>query len=323
MKRLKLIAVALAATVLVAGAAFAAAPVTITLRDLAEVKGDTVRMADVAQVRAEMAEVAALIEAVTITSAPEINASIKLTADEVRAALAKLPLDMSCITMDGAQRITVSRAGQTIAAEDLKAAVRRHVLEHTGLPAEDVVCEFVGEPRAFAVACGEVSYQVVPVSNKPYSGYQAFSVCVRVDGAETASARVAVKIRVFQPVVVTQRRLTRDEAIGAEDVTLERREVTSSLGSYFTRTGDAVGKRATRSVGAGVVLTDVMVGQPLAVRRNDSVTLVARRGAVRVRTTGIALADACVGENVDVMNTDSKKVIRARVVGQNLVELSL
>lgn len=144
-----------------------------------------------------------------------------------------------------------------------------------------------------------------------------------MDGAEAASARVAVKIRVFQSVVVTQRRLSRDEAIGAEDVTLERREVTSSLGSYFTRTGDAVGKRATRSVGAGVVLTDVMVGQPLAVRRNDSVTLVARRGAVRVRTTGIALADACLGENVDVMNSDSKKVIRARVVGQNLVELSL
>jgi flagella basal body P-ring formation protein FlgA len=316
MKRLKLIAVALAATALVAGVlaagvlaagtALAAAPVTITLRDLAEVKGDAVRIADVAQVLAEPAEVAALIETVAVTNAPEINASLTVTDDDVRAALAKLPLDMSCITV-----------------EDLKAAVRRHVLEHTGLAAEDVLCEFVGEPRAFAVTSGDVTYLVVPVSNKPYSGYQAFSVCVRVDGVEAASTRVAVKIRVFQPVVVTQRRLTRDEAIGAEDLALERREVTASLGDCFARTADVVGKRATRSVSAGVVLTDAMVGQPLAVRRNDSVTLVARRGAVRVRTKGIALKDACVGESVDVMNADLNKVIRARVVGPNLVELSL
>jgi flagella basal body P-ring formation protein FlgA len=333
MKRLKLIAVALAATALVAGVlaagvlaagtALAAAPVTITLRDLAEVKGDAVRIADVAQVLAEPAEVAALIETVAVTNAPEINASLTVTEDDVRAALAKLPLDMSCITIDGAPRVTVSRAGQTITVEDLKAAVRRHVLEHTGLAAEDVLCEFVGEPRAFAVTSGDVTYLVVPVSNKPYSGYQAFSVCVRVDGVEAASTRVAVKIRVFQPVVVTQRRLTRDEAIGAEDLALERREVTASLGDCFARTADVVGKRATRSVSAGVVLTDAMVGQPLAVRRNDSVTLVARRGAVRVRTKGIALKDACVGESVDVMNADLNKVIRARVVGPNLVELSL
>jgi len=323
MKQLKFRAIAAVLAVAVAGAAFAGTSVTITLRDIAEVEGDTVLVADVAEVRAEMAEVAKLIAALPVASAPAINASMKVTANDVRAGLAKLPLDMSCITIGGAQRVMVSRAGQTISPDDLKAAVRAHVLEHTGLSADDVVCEFVGTVRSFAVTCGEVTYSVVPVANKPYSGYQAFTVCVRVDGVEAVSTRVPVKIRVFRCVAVSRRRLARDEAIDAEHVTLERREVTASVGNYFTRASDVAGKRATRSVSAGVVLTDVMVGEPLAVRRNDYVTLVGRRGAVRVRTKCIALKDACVGESVDVMNKDSKKVIRARVVGPNLVELNL
>lgn len=323
MKRLRLRAIAAALPAIVAGAAFAQAPVTITLKDVAEVKGETILIADVARVRAAMPEVAKLIANVTVADAPEINTSKKVTADEVRAGLAKLPLDLSRIAIEGAQSVAVSRAGQTITPENLKAAVRRHVIEHTGLPAEDVVCEFVRTPRAFAVACGEVTYSVVPVSNKPYSGYQAFSVCVRTDGIETETRRVAVKIRLFRSVVVVRRRIARDEVIRGEYIRLERREVTTSVGNYFTRSADVVGKRATRSVSAGVLLTDVMVGKPLAVRRNDCVTLCARRGAVRVRTKCIALKDACVGESVDVMNTDSKKVIRARVVAPNLVELEL
>jgi len=258
-----------------------------------------------------------------VAPAPAVGAAAKLTAADVRAGLAELPLDMSCITIAGAPSVIVTRAGQMIAPEDFRAAVRRHIVRHTGLPTEDVVCDFVRTPRAFAVACGEVTYLVVPVSNKPYSGYHAFSVRVRVNGVEAATERVDVNIRLFQPVVVAQRRLGRDNVITEKDLRIERREVTASVGSSFTRFADVVGKRATRSVTAGTVVTDVMIASPLAVRRNDYVTLVGRHGAVRVTTKCIVLKDACVGETVDVMNKDSKKVIRARVVGPDLVELTL
>ena len=163
----------------------------------------------------------------------------------------------------------------------------------------------------------------MPVSNTRYSGYQAFSVCARVDGIEAETVRVTVKIRLFREVAVAARRLVRDEVIDDEHVSLERREVTSSVGSYYTSLADVVGKRSTRSVSAGVLLTDVMVGDPLAVRRNDYVTAHARYGAVRVRTKCIAMADGCVDEHIDVMNSDSKKIMRARVVAPGVVELEL
>jgi flagella basal body P-ring formation protein FlgA len=323
MRRLNVRLIAAGLLMLVAAAASGQEMVAVTLKPIAEVKGETIRVADVATVRSAQPEVATLIGNISLGDAPAINASKKVGADEVRAALGTLPLDMSRITVEGPERVTVSRAGQAISPEDLRTAVRDHIIEHTGLAAEDIVLEFVTVPSAFAVACGEASYSVVPVANKPYSGYQAFSVCVRVDGVDAETRRVSVKIRLFRTVMVLARRIGRDEVITDEHVTAERREVTNSVGSYYTSSADVVGKRATRSINAGVLLTDVMVGKPLAVRRNDSVTLRARRGAVRVRTKCIALKDACVGESVDVMNNDSKKVIRARVVGPNLVELEL
>ena len=323
MKRLRLTAIAVVLLVLVAGAAFGTMSVTVTLRNVAEVKGDTVLVGDVAHVRASTPEVATLIAGMPVAPAPEVGTSAKLGAADVRAGLAKLPLDMNCITLDGAPTVVVSRSGQVIRPEHFTDAVRRHVIRHTRLSDDDVVCEFVRIPRTFAVPCGEVTSLVVPVSNKPYAGYHAFSVRVRVNGVEAATERVAVTIRLFRPVVVAERRLVRDEVITDEDLRLERREVTVSVGNYFTDTADLVGKRATRTIAAGTVLTDVMLARPLAVRRNDYVTLVARHGAVRVRTKCIVLKDACVGDSVDVMNKDSKKIIRARVVAPNLVELIL
>ena len=328
MNRLSLGAIAAAmlmAAVLMAVVQVAAAqaPLTVTLNDLAEVKGDTVTVGDVAQVEAALPELARVISDLVVTEAPEVNATKVVTADAVRTALATLPLDMERVTVDGPDGVRVTRSGQRIGPEELRRAVRDHVVEQTGLSAEDIVCDFVQVPAAFAIPTGEVTYTVVPLSNKRCSGYQAFSVCVRIDGIDTATKRVSVKIRLFRPVVVTQRRIGRNEVIGKDQVKLERREVTNSVGNYFTRAADVVGKRAMRSVSAGVLLTDVMVGKPLAVRRNDYVTLRARYGAVTVRTKCIALKDACVGESVDVKNKDSNKIIRARVVAPNLVELEL
>jgi flagella basal body P-ring formation protein FlgA len=323
MNRLSLKAIAVAVVLAGVQLAVAQAPLTVTLDDFAEVKGDTITVGDVARVETALPDLGRVISELVVADAPEVNATKIVTADAVRTALATLPLDMERIAIGGCENVRVTRSGQRIGPEELRGAVRDYVLEQTGLTSQDVVCDFVQVPAAFAIPTGEVTYTVVPLSNKRCAGYQAFSVCVRIGGVDVETKRVSVKIRQFREVVVAERRIGRDEVIDDEQIKLERREVTNSIGNYFTRADDVVGKRALRSVSAGVLLTDVMVGKPLAVHRKDYVTLRARYGAVTVRTKCVALKDACVGESVDVMNKDSKKVLRARVVAPNLVELEL
>ena len=59
---------------------------------------------------------------------------------------------------------------------------------------------------------------------------------------------------------------------------------------------------------------------PALVKRGDPVTLIARIGKVEARVLAQAKADGIKGELVTVMNLTSKRQVRAKVVGQDLVQ---
>lgn len=110
--------------------------------------------------------------------------------------------------------------------------------------------------------------------------------------------------------VTANRALQRGALIREGDVT----------GPYATQ--DYVGQELIRSVRAGAVMTPRHVRTPLQVERNETVTLVFRRGALTMETTGRALDEGAVGDRVSVMNITSRKRITGRVIGQGLVEVT-
>ncbi|MGB6317566.1 MAG: flagellar basal body P-ring formation chaperone FlgA, partial [Litorimonas sp.] len=85
---------------------------------------------------------------------------------------------------------------------------------------------------------------------------------------------------------------------------------------------DYVGQEMIRSVRAGAVMSPRMVRTPLQVKRNETVTLVFRRGALTMETTGRALGEGSVGDRVPVINATSRKRVTGRVTGPGIVEVS-
>lgn len=110
--------------------------------------------------------------------------------------------------------------------------------------------------------------------------------------------------------VTTNRPLQRGAIIRESDVT----------GPYAVE--DYVGQELVRSVRAGAVMTPRHVRTPLLVERNDTVTLIFRRGALTMETTGRALDEGSEGDRVAVMNTTSRKRITGRIIGDGLVEVT-
>jgi len=116
-------------------------------------------------------------------------------------------------------------------------------------------------------------------------------------------------------------------AADAEQVTASRALARGALiregdvsGPYATE--DYVGLELTRSVRAGAVMTPRHVRTPLLVERNETVTLIFRRGALTMETTGRALDEGSDGDRVSVMNTTSRKRITGRIIGEGLVEVT-
>jgi flagella basal body P-ring formation protein FlgA len=110
--------------------------------------------------------------------------------------------------------------------------------------------------------------------------------------------------------VTTNRPLPRGTIIREGDVT----------GPYATE--DYVGLELIRSVRSGAVMTPRLVRTPLQVARNDTVTLVFRRGALTMETTGRSIGEGAEGDRISVLNTTSRKRVTGRIIGHGIVEVT-
>lgn len=110
--------------------------------------------------------------------------------------------------------------------------------------------------------------------------------------------------------VVTTRALQRGAIIREGDVS----------GPYANE--DYLGRELIRSVRAGAVMSPHHVRVPLQVKRNETVTLIFRKGPLTMETVGRSLAEGAMGDRVSVLNTSSRKRVTGRVIGEGLVEVT-
>ena len=82
-------------------------------------------------------------------------------------------------------------------------------------------------------------------------------------------------------------------------------------------------KVAKRHLTPGQVITPPLIKAQVLVPRNGLVQVKAQIGTISVTSEGIALENGAFGDTIKVRNTRSKKVIEARVVRANMVEVIL
>ncbi|MEL6687538.1 MAG: flagellar basal body P-ring formation chaperone FlgA [Pseudomonadota bacterium] len=85
---------------------------------------------------------------------------------------------------------------------------------------------------------------------------------------------------------------------------------------------DYLGRELVRSVRAGAVMSPHHVRTPLQVKRNETVTLVFRKGPLTMETVGRSLGEGANGDRISVINTSSRKRVIGRIVGEGLVEVT-
>jgi len=113
---------------------------------------------------------------------------------------------------------------------------------------------------------------------------------VRMSGNARAEVEVPVVTRTIQP----------GEVIRDADVSMIRVAAVRSLESVASAKEEVVGKEARKSISAGRVIPSESVADPSVIRRNRTVTMVYRDGAMTLTSRGKALGDAKVGEDVRI-----------------------
>jgi flagella basal body P-ring formation protein FlgA len=134
------------------------------------------------------------------------------------------------------------------------------------------------------------------------------SVGVRcVDGANW-SIYVPVQVKVFGAAYVAARPLARGQVVGADDVRVDRVELTQWPQGVFAATEAVDGRIATRAVSAGEPLHKDLLRAPPAFQPGDHVKVVYGGTGFAVVTEGKALTPATDGQSAQVALTTGQVV---------------
>jgi flagella basal body P-ring formation protein FlgA len=222
-----------------------------------------------------------------------------------------------------AEGIRVHTPGGILTAAALEGAVREHL---TGADARDGVAravEFQGTPDSLPV--GGQFCRVDPglAGDARLRGAVHLPVAVTGGSGVRRVVTMLAVVRTFALLPVASRRLERHAEIGAGAWDLRRIE-TTTLSEGVVRSGESLaGRRTARLVEAGSPFFEHVLEDVPVVRRGETVTLVVRRGGVRLSTPAVAREDGTAGTLITVRRQGVRAPVRARVVDARTVAVDV
>jgi flagella basal body P-ring formation protein FlgA len=133
---------------------------------------------------------------------------------------------------------------------------------------------------------------------------------------------ISLEISTWDSVYVARDNLYPNHILKPADFQKEWRETTFIQDNQLLPTEiDINGGRTTRFISRGKILIREYIKFPPLILRGNKVTIVVRRGNVKISVPGIALQDGNPRENIYVKNSLTGKRILTQVRGKNLVEI--
>jgi flagella basal body P-ring formation protein FlgA len=304
---------------ILAASAYGSDRFCLTLKTAALVDGESVRLGDVAELKGN--DVHGAILETEVGRSPRPGQTRFVSADYIRIRLRQAGFDTDTMTFKGPQDVKVSRPSASMPVGRIRTAVETAIRSRMPWNIEDTTISDIQFDETVQLPIGRLTYRIVPNRHEDYLGTTILALHLFVNGEPVRKLWVNATITVMGDVVTVVRPLGRNQHLRMEDIRVERRDLTG-LGSETIRSVEEVlGNRTTRMIYPGTVLQASMIDQPPVVKRGDIVKIIVETGPMTITATGIVKQQGRKGEMVRVANTDSNRVILARVVGPDAVSV--
>ncbi len=315
----------------------AAAPAVaaeIQIRTECRPGGGVVTLGDCADIRSTNPQEATALAELELLPAPPVGQTRLVRAREIQDIMLLRGIHLAQCRFGGSSQLTVygpdadavpAAMGPlaSTAVKRVERQLREAVLAYLGQVAgadEARQVEFsVADELARRVhAAGGV--RAVRGGQPPWSGTQSLEVVLDT-GQQPERFRMDVHIQMTPKIVISTRAIPRGAVITSADVVLARHAAGRLPADCFLAVDHVVGSEAVQTIGEGAALDSKMVRTPLLVRRGDIVTVYARNGAIRVRTTARARDDGSRNELVGIETLTDRQVFFAKVSGIRELEI--
>tara|TARA_R110001592_G_scaffold138511_5_gene357732 strand:+ start:33009 stop:33668 length:660 start_codon:yes stop_codon:yes gene_type:complete len=134
---------------------------------------------------------------------------------------------------------------------------------------------------------------------------------------------ITTKFNVYGNVVYASSTLPRSHTIQRQDLEVKEEAINQHYYASFSNIEDVVGMIAKRSIRHGSVIQANLLQAPKLVKKGDNVVIMASTQGIMIKMRGTAMQDGELGQQISVKNTQSERIVKARVADSGLVSVTL
>lgn len=286
------------------------------------VTGPQLTLGDIAQIDGDDAARITNLKKIPLGGAPVPGTKTVLSREVLTTRLIASQTDLSGIAWEPVpEAIAIAAGGQVVdgmlLAETAMAKLRNSLPIRQN---EEIVISLLQDVPDVVVPLGVITYDLAPQSVR-FGTPQTIYLQTVADGVLFRKIPIKCEIKRFATVVTMTEPITTRTMLTPELVRLSWMEVSRLPAGYLTDTSKAVGLVVLRSMPAGSVLYSSHLDRPVLVKRGAVIVILAISDNVVVTAPGVALSDGREGQQISVRNTATKRMVAARVLDKETVEV--
>lgn len=219
-----------------------------------------------------------------------------------------------------AERIVLERPGRPMPHEQALSAVRAALVAAGASPDCDIDLGVFAPP--LIPYTGTKEPVVTQLQYDPESGHFTAVLSITGDNVEPINTRISGRADDVTEAVVASAHFQAGTVLQPEDLRIARVHRALVHGEVARTIAEAAGQALRRQIAPGQPLPLADLTAPAIVQKGASVLMTLETGGISLAAQGQALESGSVGERIRVLNTSSRAVVLADVLGPGQVRVA-
>jgi len=294
-------------------------PLAINLSERAAVVGPQVTLGEVAEFTGSNGAMIERVRRLVISQAAPAGERISISQGYIKVVLRREGFSLDDFTFGGVDTTEVLTQSQDFLPSDLLPDIKSFVLRETNEPAENIGVKLDGVNKKMLLPAGKITANFRPSFSGKYDGPILLTAELEVDGHLIRVLPLRLTVDVYQPAVVTTKRVEKGERFTDQNVALTREPSSKITRGCFRQLSYVLGRTASMPLIPETVIRTDEIFDPPVVLRGKTVQAIVRFGNVELSVDAMAIEDGKAGDIIRVENSDSHKVLRAKVLDEKTV----
>lgn len=212
-------------------------------------------------------------------------------------------------------------AQMQVTVEELRLALQGLLERRYRGKVAEVEVTVVSPDEDITLPTGKLEMRIRPRGLQESFGRRMFEVVFFVNRKEARTLQVLAEVTLQADVLTVVRDVRPEETLEAEDIRVARVALPAGAHDYLADFDQAVGKRVIRPLRADSPVRASALAFPEIIKKGDQVTIEVKHGGLLIQANGTSKTGGAMGQSITVLNEDSKKEIRARIVGPGTVRV--